>query len=132
MGSRYIELFVSSKGDMLQAVQLHGYYADQPDSALRGAAMQLLQPSSDSAQPPAPYSRSQSDVREGSDTLRLRGLPYSAGVDEITDFFSGEVLYTLLVRPCMHVHSLRMMALPVLHLKVLCMPALPERRLSRE
>lgn len=96
MGSRYIELFVSSKGDMLQAIQLHGYYADQPDSAVRGAASQqqqhqsqLLPASEEGGQQAPPYNRSQGDVREGSDTLRLRGLPFSAGVDEITDFFSG-------------------------------------------
>ncbi|KAK9809304.1 hypothetical protein WJX73_002890 [Symbiochloris irregularis] len=94
MGSRYIELFVSSKGDMLQAIQLHGYYADQPESAVRGTAsqqqQQQLMPANEVAgQQSQPYHRSQGEVREGSDTLRLRGLPFSAGVDEITEFFSG-------------------------------------------
>ena len=32
----------------------------------------------------------QSVVSADGSTLRLRGLPYSAGVEEIADFFSGE------------------------------------------
>lgn len=33
----------------------------------------------------------QSVVSADGSTLRLRGLPYSAGIDEITSFFAGTV-----------------------------------------
>lgn len=96
MGSRYIELFVSSKGDMLQAIQQHGYYADQPEPPLLGTVARPGQPGGHiAARQSASYSRGPPDVREGSNTLRLRGLPYSAGVEEITEFFSGLLLFSL-------------------------------------
>ena len=79
---------------MLQAIQQHGYYADQPESALRGAVAQQMQQGSDMINRQSfAYSRSPGEAREGSNTLRLRGLPYSAGVDEIIEFFSGPSLF---------------------------------------
>lgn len=74
MGPRYIELFHSSKGDMLQAIQQNGYYLGQAE---RRKPSHAQIPSTGPAA-----------TIDGS-TLKLRGLPYSAGIDEITDFFQG-------------------------------------------
>lgn len=52
----------------------------------------------------APYGQGapmQSVVSADGSTLRLRGLPYSAGVDEITSFFAGDQPYfTTALRGC--------------------------------
>lgn len=91
LGPRYIELFVSSKGDMLQAVQHNGYYTSQPDGAPqqggsggRGGRHNRQKGSGGpAAQPPPPC------ASDGS-ALELRGLPYSATVEDVTSFFAGE------------------------------------------
>ena len=80
---------------MLQAIQQHGYYADQPESALRLNATQHWQQAPDLARQAPGQGRPYGEIREGSNTLRLRGLPYSAGVDEITEFFSGEAAHPI-------------------------------------
>ena len=78
LGTRYIELFPSSKGDLFHSIQHNGYYTGM------GASV-----------PTAETGQRQADVplSPGShvttDTLRLRGLPYSAGLADIEAFFSG-------------------------------------------
>ena len=105
MGSRYIELFNSNKGDMVQAMQQKKYYAAQSSgtSATAGGAPAPAPPGPiktpiaggsgrkrggyAAAVAATPTSGPASHVN-GS-TLKLRGLPYSAGIEEITGFFEG-------------------------------------------
>lgn len=82
LGSRYIELFVSSKGDMLQAVQHNGYYTGQPDP------QHAKQQRHGGGSHAGPGQHAPSFSSDGS-TLELRGLPYSATIDDITTFFAG-------------------------------------------
>ena len=69
LGTRYIELFPSSNGDLFHSIQHNGYYTGM------GASV-----------PTAEAGQRQADVplspgsHATTDTLRLRGLPYSAGL----------------------------------------------------
>lgn len=75
IGTRYIELFNSTKSDMLQAIQQNKYvlgYANRKRWLAQAVALQS----------PMAY--------PDSGMLRLRGAPYSAaGVDEVTNYFRG-------------------------------------------
>ena len=78
MGSRYIELFPASKGDALHAMQQNGYYTgDSPAEP---------EPAEDDSPAAEPCARSAEDA---TDTLRLRGLPFTAGPEDIQQFFAG-------------------------------------------
>jgi hypothetical protein len=92
-----------------QACQQSGYYMGQPAGgpalmAAQGYAPAMLPPrglpmmggvglpAGAYGAPRPAYGASapvQSVISGDGSTLRLRGLPYSAGVDEITEFFSG-------------------------------------------
>ncbi|CAK0735830.1 hypothetical protein CVIRNUC_000646 [Coccomyxa viridis] len=100
MGERYIELFLSTKANMVQAVQQSSYYVGlqrNPGMPLMGLQLPGMQPAPMHApvmglQYRPAYGQGapvQSVVSADGSTLRLRGLPYSAGVEEIADFFSG-------------------------------------------
>lgn len=79
IGSRYIELFVSSKDDMTQAPSQLGY--NQFSERRRVSYTPYHQHQGPASGPAA--------VTDGT-TLKLRGLPFSAGVDEVIEFFKGE------------------------------------------
>ena len=112
LGARYIELFVSSKDDLYQAVQQNGYYVGKEERPWRSRRAQEqpagavfrpgyrpppFMPGLDFGQgyeaqpmplpmpslPPPP-----SPPIDGS-SLRLRGLPFSAGVADVIAFFQG-------------------------------------------
>lgn len=80
LGSRYIELFPSSKGDLFHSIQHNGYYTGL-ETGLPVAEAGQRQTAGDSPLSPGSHVTS--------DTLRLRGLPYSAGLQDIETFFSG-------------------------------------------
>lgn len=84
LGARYIELFVSSKGDMLQAVQHNGYYTGDPDGVSHHGSKGYRGVGAGHGGP----QQSPPCASDGS-TLELRGLPYSATVDDVTSFFEG-------------------------------------------
>ncbi|CAL8467151.1 g6687 [Coccomyxa elongata] len=104
IGDRYIELFVSSKANMIQAVQQSNYYLGQSQHAVGPSMLPhplpplpLHAPIASFGAPygQAPYGQGapmQSVVSADGSTLRLRGLPYAAGIDEITSFFAGFAL----------------------------------------
>jgi hypothetical protein len=77
LGARYIELFQSSKGDMYQAISQNAYYLGHNERRVRTQGSPALQP------PP--------NVAADGSTLKLRGLPYTAGVDDVTEFFNGTI-----------------------------------------
>lgn len=76
IGTRYIELFNSTKSDLLQAIQQNKYvlgYANRKRWLAQAVALQS---------PMQGY--------PDNNMLRLRGAPYSqAGVDDVTNYFRG-------------------------------------------
>ena len=78
LGNRYIELFPSSKGDLFHSIQHNGYYTGM------GASV----PTAETGQRQADMPLSPGS-HVTTDTLRLRGLPYSAGLADVEAFFSG-------------------------------------------
>lgn len=99
IGDRYIELFKVNKVDMVQAMQQNSYNMMQAErkrnKAGNGSGSTASFTGSAGAaggrggQPPPPVPTSGPASQVDGTTLKLRGLPYSAGVDEITDFFQG-------------------------------------------
>ena len=80
MGQRYIEIFVASKPDMQQAVARNRQVAraGEPGGLRRRAP--LL---------PLPLPSAPGGIQPDGATLKLRGLPYSAGIDDITSWLAG-------------------------------------------
>lgn len=103
MGERYIELFLSSRGDLLQ--QLHTQQAShrvQQGVSKGGRGRQpqsFAVPISSTAGPGVRAASGPQAATDGS-TIRLRGLPFNATVDDIIDFFEGDALCLYLLGEC--------------------------------